>query len=146
MGHFMKVIAVLFAFVALVVAAQADLKGIQGTWKASSGQIGKSLLPKSLVDKMVLIIKGNTYNYNEGHGPDIGALKEVGHKAPLGMDIIGTKGPNKGRSYPTIYKLDGSDLVIFYGLDGHRPKSFDEKGNLKTLYMTYHRASGPGSR
>ena len=136
----MKLILFVLASLALSAVASADLKKIQGTWKPSTGQIGSKALPKSMLDKMVLIIKDGTYDYDEGHGHDIGTLKEIAGKTPQEMDIIGTKGPNKGHTYLTIYKLEGSALIICYGLDGHRPKSFTDNGKAVTMLIKYHRA------
>jgi len=99
---------------------------------------GKAL-PKAMLDAMVLVIKGNTYDYDEGHGHDYGDLKEVAGK-PMGLDIIGTKGPNKGHKILSIYKMDGESMVICYGLDGKRPTSFEQKGKSVTMLMTYRRA------
>lgn len=120
--------------------ASTSLKAIEGTWKPSGGTIGGQELPKTMLDKMVLVIKDGTYDYDEGAGHDYGTLKQVGAKAPLGLDIVGTKGPNKGRTILAIYKLEGQTLVICYGLDGHRPKSFAQNAKEKTMLMKYHRA------
>jgi len=136
----MKLLPVLFLSLALPVLAPADLKQIQGTWKPTSATMGGTPLPKAMLDKMVLIVKGDTYDYDEGHGHDIGKLKDVKGK-PMGMDIIGTKGPNEGKTYHTIYKVEGSDLTIKYGLDGKRPNSFDQKAKEPTILIKYHRSS-----
>jgi uncharacterized protein (TIGR03067 family) len=133
----MKLISLSLVFL-LSVLASASLKGIQGTWKPTAGSISGDPLPKTMLDKIVLIIKGDAYDYDEGPGHDIGMLKEIPGK-PLGLDIVGTKGPNKGRTFHAIYKLEGSLLTIYYALKGDRPKSFSEKGTT-TLLMTYRRA------
>lgn len=123
----------------LSASAVADLKKLDGTWKPISGVMGTTHLRKSLLDSMVLTLKGGRYDYNEGHGHDLGRMKEVGHKAPLGLDIIGTEGPNKGRTFLSIYKCDGKTLTICYSTDGKRPTSFDVKGKTTLLLMTYKR-------
>ena len=134
----MKPITLLVALFTFVISANADFKKIQGAWKASSGQIGGKDLPKALLEKMVLVIKDETYDYDEGHGHDVGLLKSV-KDLKEGMDIVGTKGPNKGKIYLTIFKLDGKNLVILYGLDGKRPKSFDDKGKM-VMTMVYKKS------
>jgi len=136
----MKSILILIALLAFAVTASADLKKIQGTWKPSEGHLGASAIPKAMLDKMVLTLKGNTYVYNEGHGDDIGTLKEIPGTVPAGLDILGTKGPNKGKTYYTIYKLEGATLTICYGLDGKRPKSFESKAKTMSMVITYHRS------
>lgn len=126
-------------FLAIAGMKTGHLKAIQGTWKPSTGELGGKALPKAMLDKIVLVIKDDTYDYDEGAGHDYGTLKEVGTKPPLGLDIAGTKGPNKGLKYLAIYKIEGSTLTICYGLDGRRPKSFTETDG-KTLLMKYQRA------
>jgi len=135
----MKLILLLSTSLALTATSFADLKKIDGTWKPFAGTMGGKALSKAMLDTMVIVIKNGTYDYSEGHGHDYGDLKEIGTKAPLGMDIIGTKGPNKGMKYVTIYKMEGKTLVICYGLDGKRPKAFDEKSKGLTMLMKYHK-------
>lgn len=131
-------IALLFAFASF---ASADLKKINGTWKAVAGQIGGKDLPPALLKSMVLILKDGSYDYDEGHGHDVGQMKEVGKKKPLSIDIVGTEGPNKGKTYKAIYQFDGKVLRISYGLDGKRPSSFDRDKKGMILSMTYQRSS-----
>jgi len=113
---------------------------LDGTWKPTSGAFAGNALPKAMLDKMVLVIKGGTYDYDEGNGHDTGLLKEVAvSEGPFAMDIHGEEGPNKGKTIPTIYKVEGSTLEICYGLDGHRPTAFESKEKTMTMLMTYHR-------
>ena len=130
----MKIIFATAFALALPFAAHADLTKIQGTWKPDAGQIGATKLPKSMLEKMVLVIKGDSYDYSEGNGHDLGTLK-VGGKGEL--DIIGTTGPNKGKTYLTLYKLEGKTLIICYGLAGKRPASFEVSAKTKAMLMTY---------
>ncbi len=129
----MKSFLILAALV-LPLAANADLKQIQGKWKPTGGQVGATKLPKSMLDKMVLVIKGEAYDYSEGNGHDIGTLKLVGKD---GLDILGTTGPNKGKTYLTIFKFEHDTLTICYGLDGKRPASFEVNAKSKAMLMTY---------
>ena len=125
----------------LATSAFADLKKLDGTWKPTSGEMGKSQLPKAFLDKMILILKNGEYDYDEGHGHDIGVFKEMGKGLPLGLDIVGTKGPNKGRTFRTIYKYDGKSLTICYGMGTQRPTTFDAKEKGVILLVTYQRTT-----
>jgi len=129
----------LLAIFAVPILACADLKAIQGTWKAASGEIGGKSLPKELLAKMILKITGNRYDYDEGNGHDLGDLKLVPSHGPSAMDIIGTEGPNKGKTYLAIYRAEGDTLTIIYGLGPTRPTSFEEKNTPTSLVMKYHR-------
>jgi len=135
----MKTILSLISLACIATSASADLKKINGTWKPISGEAGGRPMTKAFLDKMVIVIKDGTYDYDEGNGHDIGTLKDVPGK-PQGMDITGTKGPNKGKTYVTLYKLEGKTLTICYGLDGKRPKAFDAKGKGSTMLIKYQRS------
>jgi hypothetical protein len=53
------------------------------------------------------------------------------------MDIVGTEGPNKGKTFPAIYELEGDTLRICYALEGtKRPTEFKVTGE-KVLLVTY---------
>ena len=136
----MKPILAVVILSSLAVMAFADLSKIQGKWTAVSGQIGAIPMPKATVDKIVLKIIGETYDYDEGHGHDRGTLKAIDGDGPKAMDIVGTDGPNKGKVYHTIFKIEKSVLTICYGLDGKRPSSFEANEKSKTLLMVYHLA------
>jgi uncharacterized protein (TIGR03067 family) len=135
----MKLASLPLLFFVLCALASADLKKLDGTWKPVSGEMGGGKLPKALLDKMVLILKNGAYDYDEGHGHDIGKMKETGTKPPLAVDIVGTEGPNKGRIFKAIYQYDGKTLTICYGSDAVRPASFDPKGKGVILVVKYRR-------
>jgi len=130
----------LLAIFAIPMFACADIKAIQGTWKAASGSMGGAALPKELLTKMVLKITGNHYDYDEGNGHDLGDLKLIPGKGLAAMDIIGTNGPNKGKTLLAIYRVEGDTLTIVYGFGHERPKSFEQKDTAGSLLMNYKRA------
>lgn len=104
------------------------------------GELGGGQMPKEALAKMVLVLKDGTYDYCEGNGHDFGNITEVGKKTPLGMDVVGTKGPNKGHTIKAIYKFDGKSLTMCYAAAGPRPTSFSSKGKGVTLLITYRKA------
>lgn len=54
------------------------------------------------------------------------------------MDVTGTDGPNKGKTIPAIYELDGDTLRICYDLSGKEcPKEFKTEKNTKLYLVTY---------
>ena len=61
-------------------------------------------------------------------------------KKPKEMDIKGTDGPNKGKSFPAIYELSGDTLRICYDLSGKaRPTEFKTTAGTKLFLATYKR-------
>jgi uncharacterized protein (TIGR03067 family) len=56
------------------------------------------------------------------------------------MDITGTDGPNKGKTFPAIYELDGDTLKVCYDLSGkERPKALKTESGTMTFLVIYKR-------
>jgi uncharacterized protein (TIGR03067 family) len=56
------------------------------------------------------------------------------------MDVKGTKGPNKGKTFPAIYEVKGDTLRVCYDLDGkERPREFKTEKGKKYFLVTYER-------
>ena len=56
------------------------------------------------------------------------------------MDVIGTDGPNKGKTFLAIYELEGDMLRICYDLAGKtRPTAFATEQGTKLFLVRYRR-------
>jgi uncharacterized protein (TIGR03067 family) len=54
------------------------------------------------------------------------------------MEITGTAGPNKGKTFSAIYELQGDTLKICYDLTGKaRPTEFKSKAGTQLFLATY---------
>jgi uncharacterized protein (TIGR03067 family) len=59
---------------------------------------------------------------------------------PKELDIVGTDGPNKGKTILAIYEQDGDTLRICYDLSGKgRPTEFKTKEGTQSFLVTYVR-------
>jgi hypothetical protein len=59
---------------------------------------------------------------------------------PRALDIVGTKGPNQGKTILAIYELTDSNLRICYDLSGKaRPKEFKTKADTQLFLVEYKR-------
>jgi uncharacterized protein (TIGR03067 family) len=55
--------------------------------------------------------------------------------------VIGTEGPNQGKTFPAIYELNGDTLRICYDLSGaKRPAEFKTIAGTKLYLVTYSRS------
>ena len=91
---------------------------------------------------MKLVVEGDKYAVTVGKSPlDKGTTKIDPAAKPKTMDIIGTDGPNKGKTFLAIYELNGDTLRVCYDLTGKvRPTEFKtRKGELRFL-AAYKRA------
>ncbi len=89
---------------------------------------------------MKLMVRKDQFEFVEGASHDFGHLVLRADKKPREMDIVGVKGPNAGKTIPSIYEFRGQDLVICYGLDGHRPKAFESPAKALVLLAVFSRA------
>ena len=88
-----------------------------------------------------LVIKGDTYTVMVGDVVDKGTTKRDASKTPKTIDIVGTEGPNKGKTILGIYELNGDTLRVCYDLSGKgRPAEFKTTNEPLHLLLVYQRA------
>ncbi len=116
-----------------------DAKLLQGVWSPAKWQFGGSATPPPTMSDMKLTLKDAQYEFLEGKSLDAGRFAIKPGQTPKEMDIVGVKGPNAGRTIPTIYRIQGDQLTICYGLDGHRPTSFVSPKKSMTLLVVFSR-------
>jgi uncharacterized protein (TIGR03067 family) len=88
-----------------------------------------------------LDIADGAYTVKVGDVVDKGTLKIDPAAKPKAMDIIGTDGPNKGKTFLAIYELKGDTLRICYDLAGKaRPTEFFTSKDRPFFLAIYQRA------
>ena len=126
--------AVIFALAfGLSVAADAPLADLEGSYKAVAlTRDGKdepadtvgSIAVKIAADELTFTVKDKTFP----------AKIKVDAKAkPATIDIAPSDGPEKGRTFLGIYKLEKGELMIAFAERGERPTAF--KGDNGTLLV-----------
>jgi uncharacterized protein (TIGR03067 family) len=137
-----------FVALALVVALSSvarsgdakDGDTLDGTWLPATAELGGKLYPDEVRKTIKLVVKGDKYTVTVGEAVDQGTVKLNPSAKPKEMDILGTDGPNKGRTIPAIYERDGDTLRICYDLGGKgRPTEFKTKEGTKQFLVTYKR-------
>jgi uncharacterized protein (TIGR03067 family) len=87
-----------------------------------------------------LVIKSDQYTVTVGAQTDKGTVKLDPSKKPKEIDIVGTEGPNKGKTILAIYELDKDTLKVCYDLSGKaRPTEFKTKADTMQFLVTYAR-------
>jgi uncharacterized protein (TIGR03067 family) len=120
--------------------AKEDSKAIQGTWLPSSAELGGTEFPEAVVKSIRLVLKDGKYTVTVGNQVDEGTSTQDASKKPKALDIVGTKGPNKGKTILAIYELKGDTLRVCYDLSGKgRPGEFKTKPETQLFLVTYHR-------
>ena len=133
----------LLAFALLVATAEAHpFRGdnVDGTWKPIEAELGGEKLPPDFFKNWELELAKGKYVLKGAESPDQGTYTTDASKKPKSMDISGTEGPNKGKTFPCIYELDGDTLRICYDLSGRkRPTEFKTAKQTKEYLVTYKR-------
>lgn len=129
----------------LVSRARADDakttgKAMEGTWLAATAELGGKEFPDDVRKSIKLVVKDNTYLVTVGTKPDRGTVKLDPSKSPKALDIVGTDGPNKGKTILAIYERNGDTLKICYDLSGKsRPTEFKSQDGTQLFLVTYQR-------
>jgi uncharacterized protein (TIGR03067 family) len=117
-----------------------DAKAVQGTWVMESGEIGGKAFPPEAAKSIRLVLTDGKYVLTGAEQPDEGTVKMDPTKSPKEFDIVGTKGPNMGKTILAIYELKGDTLRVCYDLSGkEHPKEFKAAAGSRLFLATYHR-------
>lgn len=136
---------VVAAFVLVVPARAGDvkeeMKQLDGAWAPAKAELAGQSLPDETLKTMKLVLAGGNYKLEvNGTVADQGTLTIDPAKKPKAMDIKGTEGPNKGKTFLAIYELKGDSLRICYDLTGkERPTEFKAELKKGLFLATYQR-------
>lgn len=127
----MKTLAVLALFLG---------EDLTGTWKPVEVELAGTKFPEAVFANWRLELGKGTYVLKGAESPDRGTVKVDATQKPMTMDVTGTDGPNKGKTFPCIYELSGDTLKICYDLSGKkRPEEFKTEKGTKLYLVTYKR-------
>jgi uncharacterized protein (TIGR03067 family) len=131
-----------FAVASILYAANSsdDIKGIQGKWKPVTAVLAGRPMPDEVVKSISLKLEDGKYEVFVGEHPDRGTYTLDAQTQPKSITVVGTEGPNHGRTFPAIYELRGETLRICYDLSGaKRPTEFRSVADTKLYLVTYRR-------
>jgi uncharacterized protein (TIGR03067 family) len=133
--------AVVFASVAVPALAdgKADLKAMAGTWAVDRVEIDGKDVTESFKN-ISLVLANDTYTATVNGQTDKGTVALAAAQKPKAMDITGTEGPNRGKTFPCVYDLKDDTLTVCYGLDFQtRPTAFQTAKDSGTMLIVYKR-------
>jgi uncharacterized protein (TIGR03067 family) len=115
-------------------------QALLGTWKPVVAQVGDVKFPDETLKSMKLELKDGRYLVTVGQAIDEGTCK-VDASLPLKtLEIVGTEGPNKGKTFLAIYELIEDELRVCYDLTGKsHPTEFNTYGVPTRFLVTYRR-------
>src|SRR5436190_202964 len=121
--------------VGMMLVRAEDLDGV---WKPVEVELTGTKFPEAVYSTWRLELRNGKYLLKGAESPDGGTVTTDPSTKPKTMDIAGTDGPNKGKTFPCIYELDGDTLRICYDLSGtKRPTEFKTAKDPKLYLVTY---------
>ena len=140
MLRFLVALTLVLAFSSAVRSADKDGDSIEGTWRPATAEIGGKVFLEEARKAMKLMVKDDQYTVTIGMKVDKGTVKVNGAGKPKQIDITGTDGPNKGKTFLAIFERDGDTLRICYDLSGKaRPTEFKSTEGSQLFLVTYKR-------
>lgn len=116
----------------------ADLKPLQGSWKPTEGTVAGAKMEEPFLKSLLLQINGDAYTLTSSGPADKGTLTADSKTKPASMTITGVEGPNRGKTYYSIYELKDETLKICYSLDEkNKPTEFTSTGQNKQILIVY---------
>ena len=123
-----------FGLGGIVLADEKALKELAGTYRLVSAEKAGVPAPKD-VEKVKLTFKGDEMTIVLPDGEKRAKIQVDSTKKPAHIDIMPDEGPEKGKTFPGIYKLDKGELTLAYSEKGDRPKDFKSEGEVTLLKM-----------
>lgn len=119
-----------FGLGGMVVADEKSLKELAGSYKAVSLEKNGTPAPREITEKFTVTIKDDVMTVDIGEGKvKTAKIKADGSKKPAHIDISPDDGPEKGKTFPGIYKLEKDELtLVFTEKADARPKDFTSDG------------------
>jgi len=141
-----KLLTALAALAAVGLLAAADAKDdakkeldkFTGTWKAVSATRDGKEMSKEEVEKVKLVVKGDSYTLTVGDETIEGTHKLDPSKSPKTIDALRTKGPDKDKPLLGIYELtDDTYKACFAPVGKDRPTEFTSKAGSGNRLFTF---------
>lgn len=115
-------------------AFEKELAQFQGTWRPISMEMDGKFLTEEQIGKTRLTIKGEKFTFDTGQDSHEGLYKIDPRMDPKHLDILITRGDEKGKTYLVAYKFEKGQMVqVMEVSNAQRPTEFTGKkgsGNL----------------
>jgi uncharacterized protein (TIGR03067 family) len=118
-------------------SAKEELARLKGEWRLVSSEANGRKASRDEMKKVTLRVVGTTLTVNQGDKSSDYAVTLRADKTPKQIDLVPGEGPDKDKTLPGIYLLDGDHLKLCLSKAGKgRPKEFTaESGSGRVLLV-----------
>ena len=118
----------------------AKQDSLEGTWKLTSVEFNAQPISMEKLQDSRLVVNGTKYSFKLGDTRLEMTHVLLADRNPKAMDMTIVEGPDTGKTFHAIYKLEGSLLTICRHMepDKERPAAFGtrpESGLLLIIWM-----------
>ena len=132
------VLTLVFSFSLVARSGVGNGDSLQGSWLPTTAELGGRKFPDEVRKSIRLEINDDKYRVTLAGEADLGIIKLNPLATPKEMDVTGTDGANKGKTFLAIYERSGDTLRICYDLTGKgRPTEFATKEGTQLFLVTY---------
>jgi uncharacterized protein (TIGR03067 family) len=149
-----QLLAAVAAALVLVAATRggeppAGNEPLQRAWRLASAEVNKTPVPlDSLKDgKVVLVatleVKGDRYTFHLGKGRLEMTYKVIPEARPAAIDLTVIAGPQKGKTYHAVYRLEGDTYTVCRHVDPGKPRptAFATEPDSGLMLVVWKRAT-----
>jgi uncharacterized protein (TIGR03067 family) len=112
------------------------LKELEGTYKLIHAERDGKTAEKALIETVTIVIRGDEFTLSFSPDDKKVAKIKVTREAKLPtIDLTPQDGPEKGKTFPGIYKLEKDVLTLAFSEKGERPKEFKSDNEVMLLQM-----------
>lgn len=128
-------LGMLLTFAGFVLADDKDLKELEGNYSVASLQLSGKVLSKEDAQKTKVRFKGDMLSITIGGQEKATQIKVDASKKPHTIDITPNEGPDKGKTYLGIYKIEKNEVTLAFIKSGERPKEFTSENEVTLLKL-----------
>lgn len=115
---------------------EKGLKELEGTYKLTHAEKDGKAAEKALLETVTVTIKGDELVMAFSADDKKTAKIKVTPDAKLStIDLAPQDGPEKGKTFPGIYKLEKGELTLAFSEKGERPKEFKSENEAILLRL-----------
>ncbi len=112
------------------------LKELEGTYKLVHAERDGKSAEKALIETVTIVIRGDEFTL--AFSPDdkkVAKIQVTPDAKPSTIDLTPQDGPEKGKTFPGIYKLEKDILTLAFSEKGERPREFKSDNEVMLLQM-----------
>ncbi len=118
-----------------VFADDKALADLQGSYKVQGLTKAGNEIPEEIRKTFTVKFKGDDMALVVGDKTNSAKVKVDAAATPKTIDISPTDGPDKGKTFPGIYKLENGELFIAFSEKTDRPKEFKAEGDTAVMRL-----------